>query len=182
MRRFLRGGRRGFAPDIPPMLQRANEFMAIGDYPSAAIAFEQLARAAEGRGGPRAPIFHMQVGRARILVGQNAAGIQAFKHGFDLLAQRGEYQRLFKTGTRITQELKDRSLTKEAAEVEAAFRALLPPKLTSSFTPPAAAEKRPILPMHCPACGAPVRPDEVEWMDDVTAECDFCGSPVRGES
>jgi hypothetical protein len=41
--------------------------------------------------------------------------------------------------------------------------------------------KRPLLPTHCPACGAAVRPDEVEWLDDVTAECAYCGSPVREE-
>jgi hypothetical protein len=181
MRRFFRGGRRGFAPDVPPMLQRANEFMGIGDYASAAIAFEQLARAAEGRGGPRAPIFHMQVGRARILAGQLDAGVAAFKHGFDLLAQRGEYQRLFKTGTRVTQELNERGLTKEASEVEASFKALLPAQAEGPFAPPATPEKKPVLPTHCPACGAPLRPDEVEWMDNATAECAFCGSPVRGE-
>ena len=33
----------------------------------------------------------------------------------------------------------------------------------------------------CPSCGAAVRPDEVEWLDYVTAECAYCGSPVRGE-
>ena len=32
---------------------------------------------------------------------------------------------------------------------------------------------------HCPSCGASLRPDEVEWLDDVTAECAYCGSPVR---
>jgi hypothetical protein len=181
MRRMFRGGRRGFTPDIPPMLQRANEFMAIGDYQSAAIAFEQLARAAEGRGGPRAPIFHMQEGRARIMAGRNNAGVMAFKHGLDLLAQRGEFQRLFNTGTRITGELNERGLASEAAEIETWFKALLPANSTGDFTPEAASGKKPILPTHCPACGAPVRPDEVEWLDDVTAECVFCGSPVRGE-
>jgi hypothetical protein len=25
------------------------------------------------------------------------------------------------------------------------------------------------------------RPDEIEWLDEVTAECDYCGSPLRGE-
>jgi hypothetical protein len=41
--------------------------------------------------------------------------------------------------------------------------------------------KKPILPTHCPSCGAALRPDEVDLPDDITAECAYCGSPVREE-
>lgn len=182
MRRlFRRGLRRGFAPEVPPMLQRANELMATEDYRGAAATFEQLARAAEGRGGPRAPIFHLQAGRARILANQNTVGVQSFKRAFDLFAQRGQFHRLHETGARIVSELTNRGLTKEAADVAVWVKALLPPRSAGTFTPPETPAKRPILPTHCPACGAPVRPDEVEWLDDLTAECIFCGSPVRQE-
>lgn len=180
-RAFRRGARRAFAPDVPPMLQRANNFMANGDYVNAAAAFDELARAAEGRGGPRAPIFHLQAGRAHILANQNTTGMQSFKHAFDLLAQRGQFPRLQQVGTRVVSELKERGLMKEATEVEALVKGLLPPKSAGSFTIPETQAKRPILPTHCPACGAPVRPDEVEWLDEATAECAFCGSPVREE-
>jgi len=44
-----------------------------------------------------------------------------------------------------------------------------------------ATTRKPILPTHCPGCGGPVRADEVDWLDDVTAECNWCGSPVRAE-
>ena len=47
-RGFGRPFRRMFGPDIPPLLQRANQMMANGKYVEAASAFEQLARAAEG--------------------------------------------------------------------------------------------------------------------------------------
>jgi hypothetical protein len=178
MRRFFR---RNFVPDVPPMLRRANKLMAMGDYPGAATAFEQLARAAEGRGGPRAPIFYLQAGRARIFANQSAAGMQSFKHAFDLFAQRGQFPRLHQTGARVVSELAERGLTKEATEVDAWVKALLQSKSAGTFMPSETPAKRPILPTHCPACGAPVRPDEVEWLDDVTAECVFCGSPMRQE-
>ena len=59
MRREIRRElRRGFAPDIPPMLQRANELLAIGQYAEAAEAFEQMARGAQARGGPRAGLLY----------------------------------------------------------------------------------------------------------------------------
>jgi hypothetical protein len=182
MRRgFRRGARRNFIPDVPPLLQRANELLARGEYPGAATAFEQLARAAEGRGGTRAPIFYLQAGRARILANQNAAGMQSFKCAFELFAQRKQFPRLCQAGTHTVSELAERGLTKEATEVDAWVKALLPPKSAGTFTPPETPAKRPILPTHCPACGAPARPDEVEWLDDITAECVFCGSPVRQE-
>jgi hypothetical protein len=178
---FRRGARRNFNPGVPLLLQRANELMTKGDYPNAATAFEQLARAAEGRDGPRAPFFHLQAGRARILANQSTVGMQAFKRAFSLFAQRGQFPRVHQAGTRIVSELAERGLTKEAAEVQAWIKALLPSKPAGTFTPPEASAKKPMLPTHCPACGAPVRPDEVEWLDDVTAECLFCGSPLRQE-
>jgi hypothetical protein len=52
---------------------------------------------------------------------------------------------------------------------------------TDSLTAGPSAARLPPLPTQCPGCGAPVRPDEVDWLDDVTAECEYCGSPVRVE-
>jgi len=36
-----------------------------------------------------------------------------------------------------------------------------------------------LLPTNCPKCGAPVRGAEVNWVDEVTAECDYCGTLLR---
>lgn len=36
------------------------------------------------------------------------------------------------------------------------------------------------LPAACPLCGAPVCSDEVEWIDEFSAECAFCGAVVQG--
>jgi hypothetical protein len=35
------------------------------------------------------------------------------------------------------------------------------------------------LPGQCPSCGAPVRPNEVEWFDETTAACAYCGSVLQ---
>lgn len=179
MRRgFRRGMRRAFAADVPPLLQRANELMAVGDFNGAAEAFEQLATAAEGRNGPRAPRFFLDAGRARILARQTDAGMAHLKHGLELFAARGEMLHLHRTGRRIVAELEQRGMSAEAREIEALLNGNLP----VSFTPPAALPTRKsILPTHCPSCGGAVRADEVEWLDEVTAECSYCGSPVRGE-
>ena len=178
MRRlFRRQIRKTLAQDVPPVLQEANFVFDKGEYGRAAELFERIAETAAARGGPRAPLFHLQAGRARILAGQAALGMPSLKRGLELLAQRGQFPRLHQAGRRVISELKEQSLNKEAAEIAAWLESLLPsmPSLASPKVPP----KRPVLPTHCPACGAGMRPDEVEWLDEVTAECAYCGSPVR---
>jgi len=183
-RGFARPLRRALVPDIPPALQRANELMAIGDYNGAAVAFEGLARGAEGRGGPRAPHLYLQAGRARLLAGQVAVGMEHVRHGLALLAARQEWPALHRTGQRTVAFLTERGLAKEAQEISEYLKATLPPVPVGGFGPQAAPRERakPRLPTTCPGCGGPIRADEVEWVDEATAECPYCGSAVRGES
>lgn len=180
MRRgFGRPLARGLVPNVPPLLRRANQLMSAGNYPEAASALDQLARAAEARGGPRAPFFHTQAGRAHLMGGQPEQAIESFDRGFGLFAARGQTVKLVNLGNHEVAELKQRGFSKESATLAAYLQSLWPEfKIGRSGLAPA---NRPPLPTHCPGCGAPVRPDEVEWADDVTAECAFCGSPVRGQ-
>jgi hypothetical protein len=97
-----------------------------------------------------------------------------------LFAARGQEGKVFNVGNRVVGELNQRGLSKEAQQVSAYIKSLLPDFDANRAT--SSPSKRPPLPTHCPGCGAPVRPDEVEWLDDATAECAFCGSPVRGEN
>ncbi len=176
-RMFRRQIRKQLAQDVPPVLQEANFAFDKGEYGRAGELFEQIAEKAAARGGPRAPIFYLQAGRARILAGQTALGMPSLERGLELFAQRGQLPRLHQAGTRVVSELNERGLKKEAAEIEAWLKAALPSVPTFGASP-----RRPVLPTHCPSCGAAVRPDEVEWLDEVTAECAYCGSPVRAES
>lgn len=184
MRRgFGRPLRRAFAADIPPLLRRANQMLSAGNYAEAASAFEQLARAAEGRGGPRAPFFYLQSGRCRLLAGQAAGGLQDVERGLGLFAMRGQHFKAANVGRRVIMELNQRGLAKEARQVEEYLKELVPGfELRPAAAPQEAAARRPLLPTHCPGCGAPLRPDEVDWRDEATALCEYCGSPVHGES
>lgn len=173
-RMFRRDRRKAFARNVPPILQEANLAFDKGEYGRAAELYEQIAQVADARGGPRAPLFHLQAGRARGLAGQTALGIPSLKRGLEILAQRRRFPRLHQAGARVVNELKEKGLTNEAAEIENWLKSVLPnvPTLGTST-------KEPALPTHCPSCGAPLRPDEVEWLDETTAECGYCGSPVR---
>jgi Zn finger protein HypA/HybF involved in hydrogenase expression len=71
-------------------------------------------------------------------------------------------------------------LTAEAKQIEDFLKATLPGSFVAGVG--TSAEKpKPILPTNCPGCGGPIRSDEVEWADEVTAECPYCGSAVRAE-
>ena len=178
-RMFRRQIRKTLAQEVPPVLQEANFVFDKGEYGRAGELFERIAEVADARGGPRAPLFHLQAGRARIYAGQTALGMPSLKRGLELFAQRGQFDKFRDAGMRAIADLNERGLVKEAAEIEAILN-VVAPSMPAVKVQPAAARK-PILPTHCPSCGAPLRPDEVEWLDEVTAECGFCGSPIREE-
>lgn len=179
-RRFRREIRKKLAQNVPPVLQEAHFVFDKGEYGRAAELFEQIAQTADARGARRAPLFHLQAGRARVLAGQSALGIPSLKRGLALLEERRQIPQLERAGTRVVAELRDHELDDDAAEIESWLRTVLPSLPEAG--PPGETRKRPMLPTHCASCGAGVRPDEVEWLDDTTAECAYCGSPVRQDA
>lgn len=178
-RRAQRLLRRMTTPNIPALLQQANQLMASGDYANAAEAFKKLAQRAEDQFPHRAPFLFMEAGRAAILSGQIKIGVAHLRSGLTLFASQGRFKRMMIFGQRAVEELGSRNLNVEAEEIENLLKGNLPKEIQNEGPP---ITKRPILPTHCPSCGAAVRPNEVEWLDDVTAECDYCGSPIRGDS
>ena len=178
MRRiFRRQIRKTLAANVPPILQEANFVFDKGEYGRAAELFEQIAQVADARGGPRAPLFHLKAGRARILAGQTQLGMPSLKRGLELFSQHKQFPQLQRAGTRVITELNEKGLKNEAMEIEMWLKSII--LLKPSFEADEIPEKRPNLPTHCPSCGAGLRPDEVQWLDNVTAECAYCGSPVR---
>jgi hypothetical protein len=167
----------GRTHQVLPELQHANQLMAAENYQAAAAAFEDLARQAKDRQGRRAPFFILQAGQARLMTGEIAQSLVHFKYGLILLADAQRYTQFYRLGKRIIHELKARKLEKEGQEVSdlihghtIAIAEMATQQVPSDKTLP---------PTNCPACGGPIRADEVEWIDDLTAECPFCDSPVR---
>jgi hypothetical protein len=180
IRRALRPLRGATRRGASQALITANQMFESGNYQEAAKRFEAIARTAETRGGPRAPQFYLQAGRARILAGQTEAGLAHLKYGLSLYAKRGEWLHLRRAGQRIVAELNERGLADAAQEVSAWLNGTLP--ADSRNIPETTPDRKPFLPTHCPSCGAALRPDEVDWLDEITAECAYCGSPVREDN
>src|ERR1044071_5160904 len=89
---FRRQIRKTLAQEVPPVLQEANFAYDKGEYGRAGELFERIAATADALGGPPAPIFDLQAGRARVFAGQTALGMPSLKRGLELLAQRGQFQ------------------------------------------------------------------------------------------
>lgn len=176
-RMFRRQIRRTLAQEVPPILQEANFAFDKGEYGRAGELFEKIADTTSARGGRRAPLFYLQAGRARLFAGQTALGMPSIKRGLELLSEERSFLRLRRIRRRLIDELRERSLNKEAAEIES--WTMSSEAAGSEKEAPETPAKRPVLPTHCPSCGAAVRPDEIEWLDEVTAECAYCGSPIR---
>jgi len=183
-KRMFRPRGRGAGPIPHPRLQRANELMAIEDYTGAARAFEELAKAASSRNGPAAPHLYLQAGRANFKAGQVASGITQIELALKMFAERGEWLKFQRNRKRVVEELHRTGLENEAKTLENFLDEQLPADMRSTedelqFDARPVARARATLPTKCPECGAPLRIDEVDWVDENTAECPYCGNITR---
>lgn len=177
-------GRPPLAEPARRALMHAHRLMEAGNYAEAAQAFELLASEAQARGMlNRAPQLYFQASRAHMLAGQLPAALESLYKGLGLLAEAQRWQGLYKAGLRAVAELKQQGHAKEAEQVQAWIDAAVkdhPEAKQAALAAPAPGRPRRI-PAKCPFCGGSIKPNEVEWLDDSTAECPYCGSPVQSE-
>ncbi len=155
-------------------LRHAHGLLAQGQSSEAAAIFEDLAAKAARRGIPRAPQLYLQAGRAWVDGGDPARGLASLEQGLLMMARSGNVAKAGAMTGRVLAELRARGLEEEALRLEAALSEAFP-GLDLAQRP---APSRGQLPTNCPQCGGSLRPDEVEWMDERTAECAYCGSLV----
>lgn len=175
-------------------LQHANRLMEIGDFTNAAMLYEKLARMVLDFGRPRqAGYLYVQAARARLFANQVKAGLDILKAGLSTFAQAGLWDAFERAGTRAVDELNQENQPQAAQELAhwlEGLRQNRAPVLVPATAPATAPAIEPggtnatlprSLPLKCPSCGATVRADEVEWVDDYHAMCDYCGSLLAAE-
>ena len=154
--------------------------MGQGKFIEAARLFEELAEPAKHRAPRRAPQLFLQAGVAWLKAGEAEKALARLREGLFLMGRLGLTQRMHAASHRVLAELRQHELDQEAdalkADLEKEFPAL------DLARPAAAAPARAHLPARCPYCGGNVRSDEVEWIDDHTAACDYCGSTLEAEA
>jgi hypothetical protein len=153
--------------------------MEKGDFANAAELFERLAQSAYDRGMLRqAPGLYLQTGRAYALAGNLEKGADFLRQGLQIIADGQHWHHLRQAGQRVVAELNQWNQPELAQEFESWLQNMLPEQIST----PNAVTPRGKLPLKCPSCGGPVRPDEVEWLDQHTGECPYCGSAIRAEN
>jgi hypothetical protein len=155
--------------------------MAQGDFEQAAQILDVLANAAAKRGIDRAPNLALQAARAWFEAGETDRGMEMTRMALQYMHRVGQHRKLHQVSGRILSELRSRGLTQEAAAIEAEIKEMLAGVDVSSFRTlqPAKAAH---LPPQCPQCGGNVRNDEVDWIDGVSAICNYCGSVLVQET
>jgi transposase len=162
-------------------LRQAHRHMEKAEFDSAATIFERLARKARDRGMLRqAPRLYLQAGKAHVLAGHPGRGQDVLQQGLDILAETERWPALDQAGQRVIDELESWGHDEIAETFKAWLKEALPDD-KDVYQRPARALRRPALPLKCPSCGGPLRPEEVEWLDHVTAACPYCGGSVRAE-
>lgn len=165
-------------------LRRAHRLLETGQYAQAYPALTRLADGAAEGGRPlQAATLYAQAARARIEMaapGAANAAIDAAALGqrmLRLLVGAGRPARAQALLARLIQALESKGYRAQAVALRAEGRALLGG--SGAGAPDRASQA--VLPAHCPSCNAPLRADEVEWLDAGRAECAYCGSVVRAE-
>ncbi len=158
-------------------LVEANRLLAAGQAAQAAPLFAQLAQALEASNHPRrAANLHARAAHAfadaAALAGHEGAALDHAHRALYLFQQHAMAQRFAQFYGNINRHFQARGMGSASATLQREFG--LPVELA-----PAPAQATARLPGSCPKCGAPVRSDEVDWIDTSSAECPYCGAVLQ---
>ncbi len=166
-------------------LIRANQLNEAGEYTQAAEIFEKVAQRMENRLRPnRAAFLFLQAGHAHLEAKEIEAAMELTRRALALLAQYQHWRPYIQGGNMMIQELNRHGYTKQAEEIQALVDQNRPAQaeqaVASRISQGLASSAR-HLPGKCPSCGAPMRSDMAEWIDDSSAECPYCGSVITAD-
>lgn len=180
----FRRSRLGRAGIANPKLLEANRLFENGDYADAAEIYEDLAEKAVARQIPQSPHLFLMAGTARMKVDEIQSAVVLYKKGLELLLERKKWDHLRKASENTINRLKNNGFKEQAAELQTWLEALIPTDVkampiwtesTDAFT-----VNTRKLPAHCPTCGGPVNPKELEWFG-ANANCNYCGTLLSGD-
>jgi hypothetical protein len=157
---------------------KANRFMNAGKTGEAAPLFANLAHEMEIAPHPRrAANLHAQAAHAFAGSGNESNALAQAKSALSLFIQYQMTERTSRFYTNITRKLSQRGMVNAALTLQKDFAGLagpIPNNLSSAQRQPQGN-----LPPACTQCGAPLRSDEIDWVDDRTVECGYCGALIK---
>lgn len=164
-------------PSEQQRLSEAEHLFEDGKPGQAAPLFAKLAEVLTSANQPkRAATVHAQAAQAFAQSRNESAALTQARAALNLFLQYHMEQAALFYYNSISRELNNRGM-KNAAQA-----------LTNDFGYKVGSHSTPVIPKagqsahfppNCPQCGAPVRSDEVHWIDVSTVECAFCGTPIQ---
>ncbi len=183
--RFQNRRRRALAQLTPTQLQslaQANRLIAAGKPDEAAPILGQLAKEMEDSNHPRrAANLHAVAAHAYADSKNETQALAQARAALNLFIQYSMVERIPRFYTNITQKMTRRGMNSAAITLQNEFGSKVSsiPAIPPSPAAPAPAPRRGRLPTNCSQCGAGIRSDEINWIDDHTAECNYCGSLIQ---
>jgi hypothetical protein len=155
-------------------IAQAGQLLASGQSEQAAVILTRLAHQMQSLGRPRqAANLHAQAAHAWLDAENEAHALQQAHLALELFARLGMGIRAHEFKNSFANHLRERTLQEAAQRFEEETKIAPAPQPAAGTQP-----RRGKLPPTCPQCGAPVRSDMAEWVDDHSAVCDFCGSTI----
>jgi hypothetical protein len=184
MFRRLRSSRRlarSLDPDQMAILKQANQWMENGEPAKAAPLFAQLANEMKmGRHPRRAANMYARAAHAFADANNEPAALAHTRSALELFSALSMFQRTPVFFANITRHLINRGMKSSADELQREYGSLVSSQPSQS--PQMKQPQHGLLPTNCPKCGAPVQREDINWVDENTAECEFCGTFMRTEN
>jgi len=173
------------------MLARANRLFDQGKFAEAVPIFDRLAEGAAQRGMlNRAGDLYLQSARCHLEMGKANPAVERGKQALRLFGRAGLFGKIERLIPRMVDTLREKGYQAEAEALQKEVEARLAEVPPERRQPPGArlaawlpTARQPMapqeLPAKCLACGAPVKPDDITWLDPRSAECPYCGSVLK---
>jgi hypothetical protein len=163
-------------------LRRAHKLMEIGEHTNAAELIERIAVSVYDLQMLKlAPRLFIQAGRARILAGEEEAGVRLLQQGLAIWVDTGRKKELVNNFQRLSQELPAVGFEHAAEQLSEWLKERYPkmdlPEEDTAREP--ASHRRKGLPLKCSECDAPLYPDDLDWKGSQQGECPYCGSFIQ---
>ena len=175
-RRLLRQALRGGAGQ--QKVHEAQRLMADGKFVEAAAKFDELDQQAVQHGLIRPAIYlALQASRAYAQAKRGDEALARARRALDLILNTGQPAHATRAIPRAAAVLRANGFTAQAATLEKEAAQRLASFGISLQALPNVGPRT--LPPTCPQCAGPLRSDEADWIDAVSAECPWCGSAVK---
>jgi len=171
---------RRFAPPQNQILNQALQLLANGQPGEAALILDRLAHEMEAGNHPRrAANLHAQAAHAYADAHHAASTLAQSRAAMGLFLQFQMVPRAVQFYANITHKLRNKGMTAVADTLQEEFGPRVGPVPAQQSSP--AMPHKGHLPVACPQCGGPIRPDEADWVDDRTIQCVYCGSLIQSD-